>query len=68
MTALFAFLASPGIGAAYFLWVREAAQENKSDFIEGMKFWNYSAQKHAEIWPPAVAVELIWRLIEWRLI
>jgi hypothetical protein len=55
----FAFSVSPGMGAGLFLWVREAAQRDPSNFIEGMKLWRYSKQKRAEIWPPALAVEAL---------
>jgi hypothetical protein len=59
LAVYFAFQASPGLGAALFLWIREAAQRNPGDFIEGMKLWKYSTQKHAEIWLPALAVEAV---------
>lgn len=58
-----AFKLDPGIGAALFLWVREAAQRNPGNIIDGMKLWKYSLQKHAEIWPPAFVVWLVFRFL-----
>lgn len=58
-----AFQVSPGTGAALFLWIREAAQRDPGNLINGMNLTRYSAQKHAEIWIPAAGVELALRLV-----
>lgn len=58
-----AFHVSPGLGAALFLWVREAAQRDPGNIINGVNLFRYSAQKHAEIWIPAAGVELALRLV-----
>jgi hypothetical protein len=56
-----AFWLSPGVGVAAALWVREAAQRNPHDMLDGLDVRAYSPQKHLEIWPPALVVELILR-------
>ena len=54
------FWIEPGLGAAAYLWTREAAQKDKHDFLRGMDPRDYSLQRHMEIWPPALAVSLLW--------
>lgn len=63
LAVCFAFKASPGLGAALFLWIREGAQRDPGDIFNGMNLTKYSLQKHAEIWPPAIAVELLVRFV-----
>lgn len=59
---LLAFALAPGIGAAWTLWNREAAQRDLP-WLQAMNLTEYSMQKHMEIWVPAIALEIVWRLL-----
>jgi hypothetical protein len=56
----FGFYLDIGIGAALFLWIREAAQLAPSSLVRGLDLRQYSLQKHLEIWPPSILLSLLY--------
>jgi hypothetical protein len=57
-----------GLLGAWFLLVREAAQKNQANILDGIQFWNYSLHKNLE-WTvaPIILAATQYGLTAWAI-